>query len=107
MNGLTQQQKDRISRLSKQISTAKDEVWYAFETTMMSDAKSFVYELWSAVKDDEDIPASIKKDLFSILDTARSYLIGEGTTYDRSQKAHAELAVAERYLKDILAQDTE
>lgn len=106
MNGLTEHQKDKISRLYKQISTAADEVWYAFETSIMSDAKSSVYQLWYAVKDDEILPENIRKDLFSILDAALSYIAGGGTSYERSQKAHSELGVAERYLKDILAQDT-
>ena len=105
MNGLTEYQKGKLSRLSKQISIVKEDVWDAFETSIMSDAKSSVYRLWSDVKDDQDIPENIKKDLFSLLDAARSFLIGEGTTSERSQKAHSKLADAERYLKDILARD--
>lgn len=107
MTRLTKNQRDKLLQLCKQISTVQDDVWDAYETTLMSDAKSSVYELWLALNSDKDIPDNIKRDLFVIFDAARSFIIGEGTTYERSQKSHSELAVARRFIEGVLAQDKE
>jgi len=107
MDKLTKSQRERIAGLSEQISTVQDEVWDAFETSIMGDAKFSVYQLLLVAENDTELPEILRNELFAIVNDARSFLIGDGTTYERAGKAHARLGEAEKYLRNILTQSQE
>lgn len=105
MNTITKQQEAQLSQLVEHVSSAMDEVDAALSTTLMSDAKSAVYALWAAVKDDKAMPEPIQQELFARLDAAWLAIVGSGTTHERSKRSYEKLAHVRRYLWNILAKN--
>jgi hypothetical protein len=79
---------------------AQNDVWDAFDTGLMSDAKTAVFSLRAEAQADKILPVSTKSELVRILSEAWTAISGAGgdTTEERSRSSHAKLAEAERYL---------
>ncbi|MCP4344640.1 MAG: hypothetical protein GY795_03815 [Desulfobacterales bacterium] len=101
MTVISEEQRKKIQYLIQRLTEAQADVWEAFETTFMSDAKSAVFQLRSKVNEDQSLDPIIKEQLMTYLDEAWSAIIGPEETYRRAQKSHSELAKAVAYLKDI------
>ncbi len=99
---IPEDQKEKIRNIIKRLVKAQEDVWEAFETTFMSDAKSAVFQLRSKVNEDHSLDPAIKKQLMVYLDAAWAAITGPETTERRSQKSHSELGEAGRYLKTLL-----
>ncbi|HEY9613020.1 hypothetical protein [Allocoleopsis sp.] len=105
MHNFTDTQLTRVSELLQQIRVAQDDVWDAFETSLMSDAKSSVYRIVSEVEKDVILPEQVKQEVLSIAKEAWDAIVGGGSTEQRAQKSQALLGKAERYIQQALEND--
>jgi hypothetical protein len=92
MSELTESQKRKLLALATQIDAARDEVEQAYETTLMSDAKTAVYFLWDGISNDKDIPEESRSKLLPIIEAARTHLLSSGTTEFRAGRCSDQLS---------------
>ena len=102
MSELPESQKRKLVALAKQIAAAKEEVEEAYETTMMSDAKTAVYFLWEEISNGKDIPEEVRLKLLPIIQAARTYLLSSGTTESRAGRCSDQLLNLAISLRQIL-----
>jgi hypothetical protein len=103
---LTNIQHDILSEFLKQIQEGQDIVWEAFDSSLMSDAKSAIYGIVSEFQIDNILPDRVKSELLSIMEIAWSEIVGSGDTATRVQKSHGTLAKAEQIIVDLLSNST-
>jgi hypothetical protein len=103
---LIQEQRQALEALRELVKRTQADVWEAFETSYMSDAKSAVYSLKEAVSSSEDLPHSVRTTLAPIADEAWRAIVGIESTADRAQKSHAKLGILEREIDQIIAGET-
>lgn len=92
----------KAADLAVQIEWVMRDVWEAFDTSIMSDAKSAVYQIQKAVTEDTILPEQVKAELLDYVNSAWLAIVGEGTTWHRAQSSHEQLAYAERYVKELI-----
>jgi hypothetical protein len=104
MTALTNEQRLQLQQIAEKLNETMEDVWDAYRTTLMSDAKSAVYGLNEEVKADHILEPAIRAELVRQLGAAWSDIVGGGTTYERAQKSHARLGATGRYIEELLNQ---
>jgi hypothetical protein len=99
---MSEEQRVKLHHILKQVKEAQAEVWEAFETTIMSDAKSSVYGLRLSVEEDRSLDSGIKARLIPHFEQAWSNIVGLDSTYHRAQRSHASLGAAEACIREEL-----
>ncbi len=103
MSELTESQKRKLLALAKQIYAARDEVEEAYETALMSDAKTAVYFVWDRISNDKDIPEEARRELLPIIEAARTHLLSSSATTEyRAGRCSDQLSNLAVSLHDIL-----
>lgn len=100
---MCQEQRKKLHQILQQLDDAKSEVWEAYETTMMSDAKWAVSSLCKDLEEDRSIDPSIKSQLMHYFEAARSAILYPGSTYERAGSCGDKLNEAESCIKEILS----
>lgn len=107
MPTLTQTQIDWLTELTRRIQKTMDEVWYAYETAIMSDAKTDVSLLEDYVRENQVLPAALTAELMSFFGAATPAIIhsSNGTCQQRAGRASYLLAQAEKRIQEVLAHE--
>ena len=94
----------RLAELAELVREAIVDASDALDTTLMSDAKSSVYQLRSEVEGDTILPPEIKVELSRLVSGAWTGISGAGgeTTYERAAACLSWLGQAERFIQTTL-----
>ncbi|MEG4271388.1 MULTISPECIES: hypothetical protein [unclassified Microcoleus] len=100
---MSEEQRKKLHQILQQLSNAQSEVEEAYETTMMSDAKSALSSLCHDLKKDESIDPSIKSELLPYFEAARSAILAGASTHERAGSCNDKLNEAESCIIKILS----
>jgi hypothetical protein len=107
MPNLTPTEAAWLRDLARRVAATMDSAWDAYETGLMSDAKSDVSALADHVQANTVLPAALTAALLPLFTAAKEGIqySSTGTAEQRAMRAHHALGVAGRQLAALLAGD--